>query len=102
MSVNFEEIGQRLAVAVRESPGNNSDDPEEKSYYQKLNGQRIWEIWTQCRTFDPRDRQLQFSIMSGLPTGVVTRYMTACQKYDENRATERIKKSRRKGASRAA
>lgn len=94
MSVDFLEIGRRLAIAVRDSPGNSEADPEVKAMYQKLNGQRIWEIWMQCQTFDSRDHQFHFSSMSGLPSGIVSRYLDVCRKYQEDRATQRIKEAR--------
>lgn len=94
--IDFSELGQRLAVAVRESPGNGESDPVVRDFYRKTNAERIWSIFTQCKMFDPRDRQLRFSEQSGLPTGVVNRYLEVCRTYEEDRATARIKESRAK------
>lgn len=97
--IDFADLGTRLSVAVRESPGNGIADEELRDYYRKANGERIWEIWTQCLLFDEKDRQRMFSTYSGLPTGVVNRYMEVCQKYQEDRVIARIKASKKKTAS---
>jgi hypothetical protein len=94
LAIDYTDLGNRLAVAVRESPGFNEPDLELQKFYRRINSQRVWEIWTQCKMFDQRDRQLRFSEFSGLPTGVVNRYMEVCRKYEEDRATARIKQSR--------
>jgi hypothetical protein len=94
--IDFAELGKRLSISVKESPGNSEQDPELKAYYQKTNGQRVWEIWTQCSVFDEHDRNRMFQTYSGLPDGVVNRYLEVCRQYQEDRATARIKESRKK------
>jgi len=100
--IDYKHIGEQLSITVRESPGVGIDDPKARDLFRFQNAQRIWEIWTQCKLFDEKDRQYYFSVYSGLPTGVVNRYMEVCRKYEEDRATERIKASRAKTASKTS
>lgn len=96
MALDYKDLGVRFSVAVKESPGNDETDPTLRDFYRETNAKRIWEIWMQCKMHDPRDRQMKFSEYSGLPTGVVNRYLEVCRKYEEDRATARIKASRAK------
>lgn len=91
MAIDFRELGKRLAVAIKESPGNDVKDPEARMFIQSENAKRVWDIWSQVQMFDPRDQMLQFSIQSGLPDGVIIRYMEACRDYQAARVAERLK-----------
>ena len=98
MSVNFEELGSKLAIAVKESPGYGETDLELQKQYRTINAQRIWELWCQVQLFDPRDQFYNFAKYSGLPDSVTRRYMEVCGQYQaEINATRQklVKKSRK-------
>lgn len=89
MSVNYAELGEKLASAVRESPGYGETDPKIRDQYRATNAARIWQLWTQMQLFDPRDHHLEFSRYSGLPSGVVSAYLNVCRQYQQDRAVTR-------------
>lgn len=97
MSVNYAELGEKIASAVRESPGYDQGDSKLRDQYRCTNAQRVWQIWTEIQLFDPRDHHEQFSRYSGLPSGVVSAYLDVCRQYQQDRAVTR--KAARKTSS---
>lgn len=72
--VDYRELAKRLTIAARDVP-----DTEQ-------NAMRVWEIWTIAQMFDPKDRFFTFSQYSGLPDGIVGKYIEVCTQYQADLA----------------
>lgn len=68
--VDYKELAKRLSTSARDVP--NTED----------NAKRVWEIWTQTAMFDPKDRFYNFSLYSGLPDGIIGKYIEVCTQFE--------------------